>query len=103
MCFVFSILFYINIFSCGKTIYVIIVLGKKSNLRKTNKKIAPSNETINKLKQSTIWKMENEFYEFVLDQFHFIKEKSLNQHNGKISPKKQQFRYEKIKPEKKPR
>ncbi|TKC45462.1 hypothetical protein EI555_021659, partial [Monodon monoceros] len=48
-------------------------VGKKSHLRKTTEKKLPTKQTIAKLQQSDIWKMENEFYEFALEQFQFIR------------------------------
>ncbi|XP_060604718.1 heparan sulfate 2-O-sulfotransferase 1-like [Ruditapes philippinarum] len=47
--------------------------GEKSHLRQTNKKDKPSEDSIDKIQESTIWKMEHEFYEFALEQFHFQK------------------------------
>lgn len=66
----------------------------KSNrhLRKTKFKLDPLPETIKRIKESRIWQMENELYEFALDQFHFIQSKYT------INGKKQEFMYEKIKP-----
>ncbi|KAL4219659.1 Heparan sulfate 2-O-sulfotransferase 1 [Mactra antiquata] len=47
--------------------------GEKSHLRQTNKKEQPSEDSVAKIQESTIWKMEHEFYEFALEQFHFQK------------------------------
>ncbi|XP_036054427.1 heparan sulfate 2-O-sulfotransferase 1-like [Onychomys torridus] len=47
--------------------------GKKSHLRKTTEKKLPTKQTIAKLQQSDILKMENGFYEFALEQFQFIR------------------------------
>lgn len=80
----------------------------------------PSEETIEKIQQSSIWKMENEFYEFALDQFHFQKRLTFRlvdtlDNRGAVSvieeqktylfsdgqlymPKGLQFHYEKIRP-----
>ena len=44
--------------------------GLKSHLRKTSEKIPAKPETIEKIQESNIWKMENEFYEFILNYFH---------------------------------
>lgn len=72
--------------------------GKKSHLRKTTNKIEPSPETVSKIQQSPIWKMENEFYEFALEHFHFIKKRTLTIKDGVLTDKGQQFLYEKIRP-----
>ncbi|XP_018325105.1 heparin sulfate O-sulfotransferase, partial [Agrilus planipennis] len=63
--------------------------SNKSHLRQTIQKTPPSEETINILKQSPVWQMENDFYEFALEQFHFIKKQIQTQ---------QKFIYEKIRP-----
>lgn len=65
--------------------------SNKSHLRQTVQKDLPSEETIRKFKQSTVWQMENEFYEFALDNFHFAKKHTLRN-------KLQRVMYEKIRP-----
>ena len=58
----------------GLTIlFSLLFLGNRSHLRQTNKKEIPSEDSLLKIQQSTIWKMEHEFYEFALEQFHFQK------------------------------
>ena len=100
-------------------IYILLFSGEQSHLRKTNHKDIPSKETIAKIEESTIWKMEEEFYLFVLDQFHYqkrliftavdtldpIKDAGLqNQPSYLLSDgrlyvsKGQQFMYEKVRP-----
>nr|SVE84329.1 EOG090X088H [Daphnia pulex] len=69
--------------------------GSKSHLRKTNLKIPPKAETIERFTNSTVWQLENEFYEFALRQFEFVKSRTLN---PDLSGKGQQFFYEKIRP-----
>lgn len=78
--------------------YMYIFLGKKSHLRKTFNKTYPSPETVAKIQSSHIWQMENEFYEFVLQQFHFIRKRTLTVKDGMVTDKGQQFMYEKIRP-----
>ncbi|XP_015675314.1 heparan sulfate 2-O-sulfotransferase 1 [Protobothrops mucrosquamatus] len=72
--------------------------GKKSHLRKTTEKKLPSKETIAKLQQSEIWKMENEFYEFALEQFQFVRAHAVREKDGELYILAQNFFYEKIYP-----
>ncbi|MCL4119971.1 UNVERIFIED_CONTAM: hypothetical protein GTU68_010791 [Idotea baltica] len=76
--------------------------GSKSHLRKTVKKINPSSSTIEKLQSTRVWQMEEEFYNFALDHFHFIKSKTLQRddHSGMLYDRGKYFSYEKIKPKK---
>lgn len=67
--------------------------SNKSHLRKTKGKEEPLAETVAKIKESKIWRMENELYHFARDHFQFIKKKYMT-NTGKI----QGFSYEKIKP-----
>ncbi len=70
--------------------------GSKSHLRKTNKKIAPRAETVAIFKNSTVWQLEDQFYQFALRQFESIKSRTLD--IPSLSAKGQQFFYEKIRP-----
>ncbi|CAH1785457.1 unnamed protein product [Owenia fusiformis] len=73
--------------------------GEKSHLRKTYNKLTPSSETVRKIHQSEIWRMENEFYEFASRQFQFVMKRTFDLNaNGELEAKKQQFTYEKIRP-----
>lgn len=96
------------------------VNGERSHLRKTANKQKPKPETLAKIKESTIWKMENEFYEFAVDQFEFMKRltfQSVDEISAKNSAvqlqnkqtfelsdgklyveKSSQFHYEKVRP-----
>lgn len=65
--------------------------SNKSHLRKTVQKDRPSVETVKKIQESPVWQMENEFYEFAVEQFHFIKKHTLKN-------KLQNVTYEKIRP-----
>lgn len=72
--------------------------GNKSHLRKTFNKIPPSSSTVRKIRDSTIWKMENEFYVFAREQFHFVKRRMFVLRDGQMTLRNQQFIYEKIRP-----
>mgnify|MGYP002715531066 CR=1 FL=1 len=72
--------------------------GTKSHLRKTHNKLEPSPETQAIIHKSKIWKMENQFYEFALQQFNFIRQKILMFSNGQLKDHNQHFFYEKIRP-----
>jgi heparan sulfate 2-O-sulfotransferase HS2ST1 len=63
-------------------------------LRKTKSKTDPLPDTVAIIEKSTIWQMENEFYQFALQQFHFVQKKMLVPGKNTI----QDFFYEKIKP-----
>ncbi|KAL3283219.1 hypothetical protein HHI36_006368 [Cryptolaemus montrouzieri] len=65
--------------------------SNKSHLRKTVQKQTPSEQTIKKIKDSPVWQMENELYEFALEHFHFIKKHTLHEKNQRVV-------YEKIRP-----
>lgn len=84
------------LYSCF-TMYSLF-LGNKSHLRKTNQKIEPSEETISQIKKSRIWRMENELYEFALEQFYFLKKRMGIGADGIVFDRGQQFMYEKISP-----
>ncbi|XP_008759717.1 heparan sulfate 2-O-sulfotransferase 1 isoform X1 [Rattus norvegicus] len=73
-------------------------VGKKSHLRKTTEKKLPTKQTIAKLQQSDIWKMENEFYEFALEQFQFMRAHAVREKDGDLYILAQNFFYEKIYP-----
>lgn len=47
--------------------------GRMSHLRKTFKKQPVTQETLDILRQSKVWLMEQEFYDFAKSQFHFLK------------------------------
>jgi len=72
--------------------------GRKSHLRKTHNKIPPSQESVAKIEESEVWKMEHEFYEFAKEQFHFLKKRTFEYKNGELQERKQQFVYEKVRP-----
>ncbi|XP_035993650.1 heparan sulfate 2-O-sulfotransferase 1-like [Fundulus heteroclitus] len=72
--------------------------GKKSHLRRTSEKKPPTKESVAKLQQSDIWKMENEFYEFALEQFQFVRAHAVREKDGELYMLAQNFFYEKIYP-----
>ncbi|KAJ3599018.1 hypothetical protein NHX12_032981 [Muraenolepis orangiensis] len=72
--------------------------GKKSHLRKTTEKKPPATETISKLHRSDIWKMENDFYQFAQEQFHFVRAHAVREKDGELLVLPQSFFYEKIYP-----
>lgn len=93
--------------SCFSTIWIFYRIFKgsmnqylnssKSHLRQTTSKIDPQPETIAEIKKTDVWKLENEFYEFALQQFHFTYKL---QNNIKVQGNSltQKYFYEKIRP-----
>lgn len=77
---------------------MIFISGNKSHLRRTSQKVDPLPETVAEIQKSRIWKMENELYEYALEQFHYAKKRSLTTKDGGVADKNQQFMYEKIRP-----
>lgn len=77
---------------------MLFISGNKSHLRRTSQKVDPLPETIAEIQKSHIWKMENELYEYALEQFHYAKKRSLTTKDGGVGDKNQQFMYEKIRP-----
>lgn len=69
--------------------------SNKSHLRQTSNKIEPSSVTVARIQESKIWKMENELYEFALEQFKFVKRKLLVKEANNMA---QIYFYEKIRP-----
>ncbi|XP_070177405.1 heparan sulfate 2-O-sulfotransferase 1-like [Littorina saxatilis] len=70
-----------------------------SHLRKTAQKLPPKPETISKIHESPIWQMENDFYEFVRDHFHYIKDQLFETDEfGRSVERGHRFQYEKIRP-----
>lgn len=63
--------------------------SNNSHLRRTVQKLNPSEETVKKIQNHEVWKMENDLYQFTLEQFHFVK---------KHADKMQRFMYEKVRP-----
>lgn len=70
-------------------------LEGRKNLRHTLKKVPPSKETLEKLKDSVEYKMEREFYDFVAAEFENQWSKLMDM-DGEFVGK--QYHYEKIKP-----
>lgn len=71
--------------------------SSKSHLRQTTSKIEPKPETVREIKKTDVWKLENEFYEFALQQFHFMY-KSQMQIKMQGKSFEQKYFYEKIRP-----
>lgn len=72
-----------------------LILDNKSHLRQTTQKLNPLPETVDKIQQSVVWKMENDFYNFALEHFHAVKRRLIN---ASLQDANQRFMYEKIRP-----
>lgn len=70
------------------------IKSNKSHLRQTVQKNIPSSATVSKIQKSLVWQMENELYEFAVQQFNFIKRKTLAGPGERV----QAYMYEKIRP-----
>ncbi|XP_037081084.1 LOW QUALITY PROTEIN: heparan sulfate 2-O-sulfotransferase 1-like [Pollicipes pollicipes] len=70
----------------------------KSHLRRTQKKKELPTGTKQIIRQSEVWQVENEFYEFVQEQFNFVKHKTMTSVGGKLTPLQRGYHYEKLRP-----
>ncbi|XP_067660157.1 heparan sulfate 2-O-sulfotransferase 1-like [Haliotis asinina] len=70
-----------------------------SHLRKTTKKIAPKPDTLARIQESPIWRMENEFYDFAVQQFHYVKDQTFDLVDGKYIEKRNPLTYAKLWPD----
>ena len=66
----------------------------KSHIKHTRHKDPLSEETVNKMKRTKVWKLENEFYNFALKKFHSVKTETFEQKKSKSNF----FNYEKVRP-----
>ena len=66
----------------------------KSHIKRTRHKDEVSEETNQKMKKTKIWKLENEFYNFALKNFHSVKQVVLEQKRLGIHF----YNYEKVRP-----
>lgn len=62
------------------------------HIRKTKHKDIPSEETVNRMKETKVWKLENEFYEFAYSHFMGLKSEFKQTKGAGM------FHYEKIRP-----
>ena len=53
-------------------------LGGLGHLRRTKKKQTPSESSLSIIRKSEIYQLEQEFYEFALEQFEYLKGRALN-------------------------
>lgn len=72
-----------------------IFTDSKSHLRQTTQKLDPLPDTVEKIKKSFVWQIENEFYLYALARFHALKKRVINSTPQDSS---QRFMYEKIRP-----
>lgn len=66
----------------------------KSHIKRTRHKDEVSEKTRHRMKNTKIWKMENEFYNFALKNFHAVKTTTLEQKKQKTHF----YNYEKVRP-----
>ncbi|XP_058791827.1 heparin sulfate O-sulfotransferase-like [Phymastichus coffea] len=69
--------------------------NNKSHLRQTIQKKDLLPETLKKIQETIVWKMENELYNYALSQFHAIKRRLIN---ASMQHTNQRYFYEKIRP-----
>ncbi|PAA58987.1 hypothetical protein BOX15_Mlig018388g2 [Macrostomum lignano] len=79
---------------------------EKSHLRRTSHKVPPSQATIEKLKKTPAWQLEQEFYNFAKRQFHYARNRAFTKHGDGAAAdgadllewREQRFVYEKVRP-----
>ncbi|XP_072176727.1 heparan sulfate 2-O-sulfotransferase 1-like [Diadema setosum] len=73
--------------------------GEKSHLRRTLQKMEPSPYTLDTLRNSEVWRIEDKFYRFALETFRTSATRSLSRlSNNKIEFVGTQFSYHKVHP-----
>ncbi|CAL1537803.1 unnamed protein product [Lymnaea stagnalis] len=72
--------------------------GHGHHLRQTVQKVPTRPETMSKLRNSLIWKLENDFYEFAHRQFHYVKRLMFQKHKGQLVEKAKRFHFGKVRP-----
>ena len=74
-----------------------LFLGSNSYVRKTLHKQTPSNVTVATVKETKIYRMERELYDFAVKHFKYIQQLSMNvDRQGHLRPVEKQFKYEKL-------
>lgn len=72
--------------------------GRKSHMRETVKKDNPSDRAVEVMRNSTVYHMERDFYDFAKVVFQDVKRRSVEFKNGLWLPLGKRYHYEKIKP-----
>lgn len=73
--------------------------GDLQHIRKTKHKDYPSESTVARLKETKVWKMENEFYQFAHSHFNMLKDElsEIARFRAKFGTERL-YHYEKIRP-----
>lgn len=74
------------------------IVGGRSHLRKTQAKKQLKPETLEHIKTTKVWQMENEFYLFANDTFTDLLKRTFVKSRGRFVVAKKKFFFEKIRP-----
>ncbi len=70
----------------------------RERIPSAEKKIAPKPDTLARIQESPIWRMENEFYEFAVQQFHYVKHQTFDLVDGGYVEKGKPLTYARLRP-----